>query len=99
MQISLKQTEIVAALKMYIAAQGINLADKTVKIDFTAGRKEAGITADVSIEGTLLDQVVLTPLPKLAEEPAEAKQADPVAQPEAADAEAEAPKVTSLFGA
>lgn len=50
MQIQLKQTEIIAALKQYIAAQGISLSGKTVDISFTAGRKEAGITADISIE-------------------------------------------------
>ena len=50
MQISLKQSEIVAALKMYVTQQGINLAGKSVSIDFTAGRKEAGITADIDIE-------------------------------------------------
>lgn len=50
MQIQLKQTEIIAALKQYVTSQGINLAGKDVSIAFTAGRKEAGIIADVSIE-------------------------------------------------
>jgi len=50
MQINLKQHEIVAALKQYISGQGINLAGKDVKITFTAGRKEAGTSADVVIE-------------------------------------------------
>ena len=50
MQISLKQSEIVAALKAYVVQQGFNLAGKTVSIDFTAGRKESGITADIDIE-------------------------------------------------
>jgi hypothetical protein len=50
MQIQLKQTEIIAALKQFITAQGISLAGKDVSISFTAGRKEAGIIADVSIE-------------------------------------------------
>lgn len=50
MQIQLKQTEIVAALKQYVQAQGINLVGKNVDITFTAGRKEAGIVADISIE-------------------------------------------------
>ena len=52
MQIQLKQTEIIAALKQYIGTQGINLSGKTVDISFTAGRKEAGTTADISIEDT-----------------------------------------------
>lgn len=50
MQVQLKQTEIIAALKQFITSQGINLAGKDVSITFTAGRKEAGIIADVSIE-------------------------------------------------
>jgi len=50
MQIQLKQAEIHIAIKQYIASQGINLAGKTVVIAFTAGRKESGLTADVSIE-------------------------------------------------
>ena len=50
MQIQLKQTEIIAALKQYITSQGISLNGKSVDISFTAGRKEAGITADISIE-------------------------------------------------
>lgn len=50
MQIQLKQTEIIAALKQFISTQGISLVGKTVSISFTAGRKEAGIIADLSIE-------------------------------------------------
>ena len=50
MQIQLKQAEIVTALKQYIAAQGINLSGKGVSISFTAGRKEAGIVAELIIE-------------------------------------------------
>lgn len=50
MQIQLKQTEIIAALKQYISGQGINLVGKDVTISFTAGRKEAGVTADLVIE-------------------------------------------------
>ena len=50
MQIQLKQVEIVAAIKQYITKQGIDLAGKTVKMDFTAGRKEAGLSVEISIE-------------------------------------------------
>ena len=50
MQIQLKQHEIVAAIKMYVAQQGINLAHRCVEVTFTAGRKESGLSADVSIE-------------------------------------------------
>lgn len=50
MQIQLRQSEIVTALKQYIAQQGINLDGKDVVISFTAGRKESGITAEVAID-------------------------------------------------
>jgi len=50
MQIQLKQTEIVTALKQYIHNQGINLTGKEVTIAFTAGRKESGISAELTIE-------------------------------------------------
>lgn len=50
MQINLKQTEIENALKGYIAQQGISLSGKKVTLTFTAGRKESGISAEVSIE-------------------------------------------------
>jgi hypothetical protein len=50
MQIQLRQTEIVEALKQFITKQGISLKGKTVEISFTAGRKDAGLSADISIE-------------------------------------------------
>lgn len=50
MQIQLKQNEIVAALTGYLAQQGITVANKRVDISFTAGRKNTGLSADVSIE-------------------------------------------------
>lgn len=50
MQIQLKQTEIITALKQYIHNQGINLTGKEVTITFTAGRKESGVSADLTIE-------------------------------------------------
>lgn len=50
MQIQFKQSEIIAALKQYIAAQGINITGKSVDIAFSATRGAAGIIADVTIE-------------------------------------------------
>lgn len=50
MQIQLKQTEILIALKDYITKKGIDLVGKSVDIAFTASRKDAGLTADMSIE-------------------------------------------------
>lgn len=52
MQIQLKQAEIESALKDFISKQGINLQGRTVQIEFTSGRKENGITADLSISDT-----------------------------------------------
>lgn len=52
MQIQLKQFEIVQALRQYITKQGIDLADKVVNIEFTAGRKSSGLLADITIEDT-----------------------------------------------
>jgi hypothetical protein len=54
MQIQLKQAEIVTALKQYVANQGINLVGKEVSISFTAGRKEAGVIADLVIEDAVI---------------------------------------------
>ena len=54
MQINLKQTEIIAALKQYIASQGISIQGKSVDMAFTAGRKEAGISVEISIEDVSL---------------------------------------------
>jgi hypothetical protein len=50
MQIQLKQTEIVAALKMYIEHQGISLHNRVVDVAFTAGRKDSGLSADIDIQ-------------------------------------------------
>ena len=50
MQIQLKQSEITDALKRYITSQGFNLAGKSVNVTFTAGRGEAGLSADMVIE-------------------------------------------------
>lgn len=53
MQINFKQPEIQAALRQYIAGQGINLTGKTVDIAFTAGRGANGLTAEVTIEDSV----------------------------------------------
>ena len=50
MQIQLKQAEIERALQMYITAKGIDLNGKRVSINFTAGRRQTGITATMQID-------------------------------------------------
>ena len=57
MQVTLKQSEIEVALKNYIQAMGINLAGKSIDVAFTAGRKEAGISAELDINETDQPQV------------------------------------------
>ena len=54
MQIQLKQPEIEQALTMYIAKQGINLTGKNITIEFTSGRKNNGLTADLVIEDVVI---------------------------------------------
>ena len=53
MQINLKQKEITEALKMFISHQGINLTGKSVSIEFTSGRKDNGLSAELIIEDTV----------------------------------------------
>lgn len=50
MKLYLKQAEIIDALKQFVAKQGFSLTGKSVDIAFTAGRKESGLSAEVSIE-------------------------------------------------
>lgn len=61
MQITLKQTEIVDALKQYIVKQGLSLVGKQVDVVFTAGRGDTGISAGVSIDDADIPGVDLTP--------------------------------------
>lgn len=69
MQIQIKQAEIVTALTGYIAAQGINLVNKKVTIDFTAGRKASGLSAEISIEDDALGVLDETNQPVVLETP------------------------------
>ena len=50
MQISLRQTEIEKAVVDYIAEQGITIANKEISVNFTAGRGENKLTAEIVIE-------------------------------------------------
>lgn len=70
MLVTLKQKEIEAALTLYVQSQGINLTNKRLEIQFTAGRKEAGISAEVDISdiGAEVDTTPVKPL-RAADEP------------------------------
>ncbi len=86
MQIQLKQVEIVEALKAHITKQGFSLVGKTVDISFTAGRKDAGLSADISIEDAELPDLISD-----AEEGTAAKPALSVVKPLVNKEEAAAP--------
>lgn len=60
MEIRISEKEITAGVVAYLNSRGFNLDPATVKIDYTVGRKPAGVTA-VLIEG---DEVVEAPAPK-----------------------------------
>ena len=104
MQINLKQPEIIKALQLYIAQLGINLKGKTVAIKFTAGRGEAGLSADLVItedtslpdfgpdEALASEQAAAPAVAKLAlvSNNAEAPVAEPETAQETATAEPEA---------
>lgn len=49
MQITLKQRDIEIALKMYLAAQGIAVANRSFEVEYTAARKPAGLVAEINI--------------------------------------------------
>lgn len=49
MKIALNQSEVVAAIRGYVAAQGIDMAGKVLDVTFTSGRKGNGLTADLDI--------------------------------------------------
>ena len=61
MQIILKQRDIEAAVKAFVVAQGISLTNKSTEINFTAGRKETGISVEIDIEDANYYQNVPTP--------------------------------------
>jgi len=51
MNIQLSQPEIEKAIILYITNQGIDLDDKSIEVEMTAGRKGNGHTAQVTILG------------------------------------------------
>lgn len=114
MIINLKQTEIELALRAYVVAQGISLHGKDLSISFTAGRRESGISAEISIDdveipgytNTVAEEVEVNKAPVISLAPAVAtvtpvEEAQPVPQEEAqedAAPVAEAKPTVSLFG-
>ena len=107
MQIQLKQKEIETALKDFITKQGINLQGRTIEIVFTNGRKENGITADLSVSDSadtfpnfVVDEEQPTNL-TLVRSPVDTDQPVSPEEPVSVQVVEEAsvpPKGTSLFG-
>lgn len=60
MELNLKQNEIEAALRLYVANQGINLAGRTVAVTFTSGRTANGLSALIDIGDVTEVQAVNT---------------------------------------
>ena len=114
MIINLKQTEIELALRAYVVAQGISLHGKDLSISFTAGRRESGISAEISIDdveipgytNTVAEEVEVNKAPAISLAPTVAtvtpvEESQPVPQeeaPEDAAPVAEAKPTVSLFG-
>ena len=105
MQVQLKQSELVSAVQQFVASQGFNLTDKSVTVDFTAGRGENGLSATVTIEqGMALPDLsgdkpalkVMAPAPAPAAEQAANVASAEAAAPAPAEAVAATGK-TSLF--
>jgi hypothetical protein len=101
LKIQIKQPEIMAGIKLYLASQGIDLTGKTVEIEFTAGRKESGLYADINI--CEFDRIpgfddVKPTLTVVEGSKVEAPVAETPVDPAAAEVGPDPAKTTSLFG-
>ena len=91
MKIALNQSEVVAAIRGYVAAQGIDMVGKQLDVTFTSGRKGNGLTADLDIytqaeaSAVVVEDVVVDDAPE-------------VPAPEAPVAVAPTEETGSLFG-
>lgn len=99
MKIELKQAEITAALAQYISGKGISLTGKAMSVTFTAGRKQSGISAELTIDEDGIPDFeefnISTPIP-VAEVVEEAP--TPVSAPvDQAPVTEDTPKTVSLF--
>lgn len=56
MEIRISEKEITAGVVAYLNSRGFNLDAANVKIDYTVGRKPAGITATL-VEGDVVEQL------------------------------------------
>lgn len=96
MQVSLKQSELTAAVRQYIAKQGINLVGKDVDVKFSATRGDAGIMATIDIEDSDLPELTPNVRPELRVIAAPAGPLTPIVSTAAANlGEAQSPFVAS----
>ena len=104
MKIELNHEEIEAALKAYVGQQGINIDNKAISVDMTAGRGEKGYTASITIEpmtstkepGPASAALADVPTIEKKEKASKAKEEPVAAEPSKKDDKAEGNK--SLFG-
>lgn len=74
MEIRLKETELKSAVKLWIENEGFSLENKTVTIDFTAGRGTNGFSAEVDVNNIVspddtAEEAVQVDLPEEEETP------------------------------
>lgn len=103
MNININQNEIVKAIKAHIVSQGINLDGKSFTVAFTAGRKEAGLTADIQIQDSNevapaapVAQVAVPPQPAPALDAPSASQDSAQEAPPAVEAQEDAASTDGL---
>ena len=99
MNIQIKQNEIEAAVKGYIARKGINLVGKNVTVTFTAGRKDSGLSAELCIEDSEVEEIYQAPVLAVVASFDPVKE-ELLAEPEVIEPEepTEPIKTSSLFG-
>lgn len=100
MNINLKQNEIESAIKGYVLSQGISLNNKEVSISFTAGRKNSGISAEITIEDSSAKPTLICTVEAEdgEQEPLEVQENVEDTTVEEVSVEKVTPKTTSLFG-
>jgi len=68
MDITINNAEINKAIVQYVAAQGIDIADKRINVEFTVGRKNNGTTATIYIDSESTDVSENLPTEEIVEE-------------------------------
>lgn len=98
MKIALNQSEVVAAIRGYVAAQGIDMAGKQLDVTFTSGRKGNGLTADLDIYNATIGMPTVGEFSLGLAEDVVVEDVAEVPAPEAPVAVAPTEETGSLFG-